>query len=120
MKIAVRTATSSDETRTLILTQNGTEFYKDFVKDTNKETVTIEGKEKSIYHYVTVDVEKGDIDIAYPVDAINFYAFILENSNGVSSVKAEKANAASYNLGGQQVKSGAKGLVIKNGKKIAQ
>lgn len=41
-------------------------------------------------------------------------------SDGVSSVKAEKANAASYNLGGQQVKSSAKGLVIKNGKKIAQ
>ena len=41
-------------------------------------------------------------------------------STGVSSVKAEKANAASYNLGGQQVKSSAKGLVIKNGKKIAQ
>ena len=40
--------------------------------------------------------------------------------SGVSSVKAEKANAASYNLGGQQVKSSAKGLVIKNGKKIAQ
>ena len=41
-------------------------------------------------------------------------------SDGVSSVKAEKTNAASYNLGGQQVKSSAKGLVIKNGKKIAQ
>lgn len=120
MKIAVRTATSSDETRTLVLTQNGTEIYKDFVKDTNKETVTIEGKEKSIYHYVTVDVEKGDIDIAYPVDAINFYAFILTNPSGVSTLKAENVKTASYNLGGQQVKANAKGLVIKNGKKIAQ
>ena len=41
-------------------------------------------------------------------------------SDGVSSVKAEKANASSYNLGGLQVKSSTKGLVIKNGKKIAQ
>lgn len=130
LKIAVRTATSSDETRTLILTQNGTEIYKDFLKDSNSEEVTIGEEKKTVYHYVTVDVEKGDIDITYPINAINFYAFILEidpeptpdpdDPTGVSSVKAEKSNAASYNLGGQQVKSGAKGLVIKNGKKIAQ
>ena len=120
LKIAVRSASSSDETRTLILTQNGTEIYNDFVKDSNSEKVTIEEEEKTVYHYVTVDVEKGDIDITYPVNGINFYAFILEDPTGVSTVKAEKANAASYNLGGQQVKSSAKGLVIKNGKKIAQ
>lgn len=122
LKIAVRSAKASDETRTLILTQNGTELYNDVVKDSNSEKVDIEGKSKTVFHYVTVEnVQKGDIDITYPVNGINFYAFIFEvDPTGVSSVKAEKANAASYNLGGQQVKSSAKGLVIKNGKKIAQ
>ena len=118
--IAVRSASSSDETRTLVLTQNGTELYNDVVKDSNAETATIEGAEKKVFPYVTVKVQKGDIDIEYPIGALNFYAFIFEDTTGVSSVKAEKANAASYNLGGQQVKSSAKGLVIKNGKKIAQ
>ena len=121
LKIAVRSAKASDETRTLILTQNGTELYNDVVKDSNSEKVDIEGKSKTVFHYVTVEnVQKGDIDIEYPIGALNFYAFIFEDTTGVSSVKAEKANAASYNLGGLQVKSSTKGLVIKNGKKIAQ
>ena len=120
--IAVRSASSSDETRTLVLTQNGTELYNDVVKDSNSEAVDIEGESKTVFHYVSVEnVQKGDIEITYPVNALNFYVFIFEvDPTGVSSVKAEKANASSYNLGGLQVKSSTKGLVIKNGKKIAQ
>ena len=55
LKIAVRSASSSDESRTLILTQNGTELYNDVVKDSNSEKVDIEGESKSVFHYVTVE-----------------------------------------------------------------
>ena len=39
-------------------------------------------------------------------------------ADGIASVKAAKANAAEYNLAGQKVAAGFKGLVIKEGKKV--
>ena len=122
LKIAVRSASASDETRTLILTQNETEIYKDFIKDSNSEKVTIEDAEKAVYHYITVNVKKGDINITYPVNGINFYAFeFTPASNSETAIESVKVsvdnNAKAYNVGGRVA---AKGLVIKNGKKYVK
>ena len=122
LKIAVRTATSSDETRTLILTQNETEIYNDVLKDSNSEKVSINEKETKIFHYITVNVEAGDIEITYPVNAINFYAFIFtQASNPETAIESVKAsvenNGKTYNVGGRVA---SKGLVIKNGKKYVK
>lgn len=51
---------------------------------------------------------------------LGFYGFefTAAGGDGIASVKAAKANAAEYNLAGQKVAAGFKGLVIKNGKKV--
>lgn len=46
------------------------------------------------------------------------FTFTAGGESGIASVKAAKANAAEYNLAGQKVAAGFKGLVIKDGKKV--
>lgn len=46
------------------------------------------------------------------------FTFIDAQTLGVSSMKAENADAPLYNLAGQRVAFGTKGLLIKNGKKF--
>lgn len=65
-----------------------------------------------------VELEPGLFVISQ--DAGIYYAYIKFVENGsasVSSIKAEQGNGASYNLAGQKVGAGYKGLVIKNGRK---
>ena len=51
---------------------------------------------------------------------LGFYGFELKegSATGINAVKAEKANAAAFNLAGQQVSENYKGVVIKDGKKV--
>ncbi len=50
---------------------------------------------------------------------LGFYGFELKTgAAGIQGVKAEKANAAAFNLAGQQVSENYKGVVIKDGKKV--
>lgn len=121
LTIAVRTATSSDETRTVVLKQDGTELYNQVLKDADAVEVEIEGEAKKVYPYISVEVAAGTIDITYPVNGVNFYAFILEagTPTGIENVQvAENENAPMYNLAGQQVDKNFKGVVIQNGKKF--
>ena len=46
------------------------------------------------------------------------YCTSAGGTDGISNVRSEKADGAAYNLAGQKVADGFKGLVIKNGKKI--
>ena len=65
-----------------------------------------------------VELEPGLFVISQ--DAGIYYAYIKFVENGsasVSSIKAEQGNGAVYNLAGQKVGAGYKGLVIKNGRK---
>lgn len=83
--IAVRTATANDETRTIVLTQNGSEIYNAVVKDTDAKVETYTKEDNSegtrnIFPYVKCNVKKGNISITYPINALNFYAFVLESS----------------------------------------
>ncbi|MGM9713741.1 MAG: hypothetical protein ACI3Y5_06450 [Prevotella sp.] len=52
---------------------------------------------------------------------LGFYGFKLEagGSSSVNAIEAEKTvNAPAYNVAGQRVSDNAKGLIIKNGKKV--
>ena len=42
----------------------------------------------------------------------------ISGTNNINVVKAEETNAPAYNLAGQKVAEGYKGIVIKNGKKV--
>jgi hypothetical protein len=78
-------------------------------------------KETNVYPIISVSVAAGDTAITYPTNSINFYGFFFEEgSASVETLKAAKAaqNGATYNVAGQQVDAAAKGLVIKNGKKV--
>ena len=62
------------------------------------------------------------IEIANPANLAKFYSLGDQSGSttGITSVKNEAAgnNAPMYNLAGQLVDKGYKGIVIKNGKKI--
>lgn len=121
LKIAVRSASSSATDRNLVLTQTE-EIYNQVVKDEDAVKATIEGKEKSVFPIITVDVKAGDIDIAYPKGSLNFYAFeFTPASNPGTAIESVKAsvenNGKAYNVGGRVA---SKGLVIKNGKKYVK
>ena len=125
LKIAVRSASSGATDRNMVLTQDGTEIFNQIIKEnesTDYATVEIEGQSKKVFPIVSVEVEAGTVNIAYPTSSLNFYAFILEGSStptGIENVQvAENENAPMYNLAGQQVDKSFKGVVIQNGKKF--
>lgn len=55
-----------------------------------------------------------------PKSQIGIYGFQFTETTGINTVKnaAETANAPMYNIAGQQVEQGFKGMVIQNGKKF--
>ena len=113
VKIAARTGKGTDNTRTIVLTQNDKELV-------NKVLDEAEAVEK-VHPYVTASVEAGDIVITFPVKSINFYAveFVAESTD-IHQVEAKSANNNTYNLAGQSVGKNYKGVVITNGKKYVQ
>ena len=67
LRVAARSSSSSDETRTLVLKQGETELCNQIVKDSDKA----DGR----YPYVTVAVKQGTVNVELPVGALNLYAF---------------------------------------------
>jgi len=123
LKIAVRSASGSATDRNLVLTQSGTELYNQIVKDADAVSVNIEGEDKKVFPYVTVEVAAGTVEVTYPGGALNFYAFELLTSTGIQQTIAPAKvieNNVIYNLAGQKVNESYKGIVIKNGKKFIQ
>ncbi|MBP3214180.1 MAG: hypothetical protein J6M19_05010 [Bacteroidaceae bacterium] len=81
-----------------------------------------EGEGLGFYRYEP-SLDKGDIYLVVPATtAANVRLGIIADgeATGIESVNAEagKANDAIYNMAGQRVGNGYKGIVIKNGKKI--
>ena len=75
LRIAVRTGKNEDETRTVVLTQGETELYNQVVKEGD----TIVGvTNPRVYKYITVDVKAGEVAVAYPINAVNFYSFAFK------------------------------------------
>lgn len=123
LKVYARTASSSATDRTVVLTQNDAELYNAVVQDGDAIEVPMgeEQKATKVYPVISVPVEAGDVNITYPVGAINFYGFELIPGTptaieAVSDVKRAENNVR-YNLAGQRVGASYKGVVIMNGKK---
>lgn len=104
LKVSDGTATSTDKTAVYgLATVNGQDgFYK------------ASGEQK-------IPAKCGYLEVAKTAGAAFFsLGDITGNTTGIADVKAEtvKADAQMYNLAGQKVGKGYKGIVIKNGKKM--
>lgn len=128
LRIFARTGSNSATDRTLVLTQNGTELFNKVIQESDAVQVNMGTKAdgsdniQPVYPIHEVDIEAGDIEVAYPINAMAIYAFDLDGVivlpvEGISTdVKAD--SEAIYNVAGQRVNAAQKGLYIKNGKKL--
>ncbi len=74
LRIAVRTATATDLTRTLVLAQGTDTIYNNVVTDND----TVADHSPRIFNYVYADVKAGKVAVTYPVNGVNFYAFAFK------------------------------------------
>lgn len=81
LKIYARTS-SKDSERHVVLTQNGNEIFNQVFVDSqaateNYTTEAGDSKTRTVFPVYSVEVEAGTIDVTYPDNGINFYAFEL-------------------------------------------
>lgn len=112
------TGKRSDESLRRYLNVNGTN-YGDGTMDTEQTTtadIAVAAGEVTISGRMGTDTETAQFLRYYKV------VFTKSSDTGIDAIKtAEKDNnGAIYNLAGQKVENGYKGLVIKNGKKMIQ
>lgn len=81
LNVCVRTASSSDATRNVIFQQDGAEILNQTLNDADAVKATIEGEEKNVFPIYSCPVKAGTVDITYPVNAVNFYAFELVSAS---------------------------------------
>lgn len=128
LNVYARTGSNSATNRTLTLTQNSTELYNKVVQEADATDLTtpiaVGSQElKKLYPVISVPVEAGTVDITFTNGSINFYGFTLVTATGVSNVEVAEpiaADGVEYNVAGAPAKSGAKGVVIVNGKKVVK
>lgn len=104
-------STNASEARGFVLPANA-EVKDGNLTSTEKTTVTFKVK------------KSGSLDL-YTSGGLNVYRMALnaelpEKTSGIATVKAAKANDAMFNVAGQKVAEGYKGLVIMNGKKYVK
>ena len=76
LRIAVRTGSNSDTTRTLVLAQGTDTLYNQAIKESDAVTVPLtDTTSLKVYPYIIVPVHAGTVAVGYPVNAINFYSF---------------------------------------------
>ena len=80
LEICVRTGKNGETDRNLVLTQDGKELYNKVVQESDATSITIDGNESKVYPIVSVAVDKGTIDVTYPTNSLNFYAFTVSVS----------------------------------------
>lgn len=122
LQVCARTGSPSTTDRNLVLTQDGKELYKKVVQESDATSITLDdGKESKVYPIASVAVNAGTVEVTYPINSLNFYAFTFTpaTTNISSTVENKKANdGATYNLAGQRVDKSYKGIVISDGKKV--
>jgi len=78
LRIAVRTGSNSDSTRTLVVTEYQPDpdtIYNQVVKESDAITVPVtDSTSTKVYPYIIVPVRKGALSIGYPVNGLNFYS----------------------------------------------
>ena len=111
------TGTRSDESLRRYLNVNGTN-YGDGTMDTEQTTtadIAVAAGEVSISGRMGTDTTTPQFLRYYKI------VFTKSDTDGITDVKViAEQNAPVYNLAGQKVENGYKGLVIKNGKKMIQ
>ena len=90
LRIAVRTATATDLTRTLVLAQGTDTIYNNVVTDND----TVADHSPRIFNYVYADVKAGKVAVTYPVNGVNFYAFAFKAGEVVPPTPADPTNCA--------------------------
>ena len=75
LRLAVRSGNKDATDRNLVLSQNGIEIYNEIVKDADAIVIPGEEGDTKIYPYIVVEVKKGIVDVTFPVNSLNFYAF---------------------------------------------
>ena len=75
LRFAVRTATASDETRTVVLVQGTDTIYNKVAVD--KDTVKGASNPR-IFNFAYVNVKAGKVAVSYPVNGVNFYSFAFK------------------------------------------
>lgn len=114
---------SSGDPRTFYLSQNPTTTKND--KENNFASKALNPSEKAYFEgtvpadgtvYLWADNNNG----IYAISVGYTFAQLASGTTAINTVKAAEAAAdgAAYNLAGQKVNAGYKGLVIKNGKKV--
>ena len=114
LRIAVRTATATDLTRTLVLAQGTDTIYNNVVTDND----TVADHSPRIYNYVYADVKAGKVAVTYPVNGVNFYAFAFKAGEVVPPTPQPGdtltcAQAAELALAGNTDEAIVKGYVTK-------
>lgn len=79
LRLAVRSGNKDDETRNLVLVQEGDTIYNAIVKDADAIEVAIDDSTTiKVFPYITVPVKAGEIAVGYPVNSLNFYSFAFQ------------------------------------------
>lgn len=79
LRLAVRSGNKDDETRNLVLVQEGDTIYNAIVKDADAIEVAIDDSTTAkVFPYITVPVKAGEIAVGYPTNSLNFYSFAFQ------------------------------------------
>ena len=94
LRVYVRTGKNADTNRNLVLTQNGNKLIDKAIVES--DAIAVAGldeadpaKEVNVYPVIEVKVVAGSVDVTYPTNSLNFYAFELEFEGVVEDVEPE-------------------------------
>ena len=141
LEVYVRSGSGSATDRNLVLKQNGTEIFNQIVKDEDAIEVekdalnvlneTPEGQQApsnraesttvKVFPAIKVTVAAGEVEVAYPVNSLNFYAFCFKGvADGIHMVNAAKYGEGKwYTMQGVEIPQPTKkGLYIHNGRTV--
>ena len=141
LEVYVRSGSGSATDRNLVLKQNGTEIFNQIVKDEDAIEVekdalnvlneTPEGQQApsnraesttvKVFPAIKVTVAAGEVEVAYPVNSLNFYAFCFKAAaTGIHMVNAAKYGEGKwYTMQGVEIlQPTKKGLYIHNGRTV--
>ena len=94
LRIAVRTGSNSATDRNLVLKQGDDTIYNQVIVESMAVKVMEGETEVSVYPFVEVPVEAGTVAMSYPVNGLNFYAFVFKAAGGETPVVLEAPDAA--------------------------
>ena len=114
------TASGAGTLKVIVTSSSGSEDRQMGVA-LNGEQIATAAAKGGVVEAVTFNIASAGTVAVYGLGGVNLYLVeFTSGSTAINTVKAAEAAAdgAAYNLAGQKVNAGYKGLVIKNGKKV--